>query len=228
MVKRRKFVIGLGALVAGSGAALGTGASVNSTMDRDSDINVVNDDEGLLALSPGTEADSDVVRLTSNPGELTIDFSGRNDGGVNVNSKYQVGSLTGGNNDIAVFDKVGGGPTTHNAFTVVNNDTVHRDVTLEYSAANPGDLNQNGSYLYFEARPLDTLSPSGRAPIKDMRVDSNNPTASFSYSADNLNDDSIDSGNGIGVSILVDTTGSNADSEEDLTGTLTISGGTAP
>jgi hypothetical protein len=228
MVKRRKFVIGLGALVAGSGAALGTGASVNSTMSRNGDIEVVNDSKGLLALNVGNEADSDVVSMQN--GQLAIDFSGRDNGetnGVNVNSKYQVGSLTGGNNDIAVFDKEGGGPTSFNAFTVVNNDTARRDITLEYTLDSDHNLQEDGSYLYFEARPLSTL-PDGRAPIKDMTVDHGNTTASFSYSADNYNDDSIDSGNGIGVSILVDTTGDDASTSEDLSGTLTVSGGSPP
>ena len=223
-MERRKFVIGLGALVAGSGAALGTGASVSSTMDRDANIDVVNDATGLLALSPGTEADSDVVRETSG-GELTIDFTANgNAGGTNVNSKYQVGSLQGGYNNIAVFDKVGGGPTTNNAFTVVNNDTVARDITVEYEADGP--LNPDGSYLFINARPFTDALVDDSEPGQAITIENGNTTDSFSYrdmTGSGGDNHAVDSGGGFGVSILVDTTRSGATTNEDLSGTLTIS-----
>jgi hypothetical protein len=189
MVNRRKFVIGLGALVAGSGAALGTGASVSSTMDRDANIDVVNDSNGLLAVVVSDDVDSDVLRETSN-GEFTIDFTANgNADGVNVNSQYQIGSLFGVG---APMNENGNSPSVNPAFEIVNND----------------DL-------------VDDAEPTKNLVVEDG---STNPSATFTTgAAGGSRDDRLESAGEIGLSILVDTTGSGATTSENLSGTLTIS-----
>jgi hypothetical protein len=221
MVNRRKFVIGLGALVAGSGAALGTGASVSSTMDRDANIDVVNDSNGLLAVVVSDDVDSDVLRETSN-GEFTIDFTANgNADGVNVNSQYQIGSLFGVG---APMNENGNSPSVNPAFEIVNNDTVPRSVTVEYE--HTGSLNANGSRLIIQARPDTDDLVDDAEPTKNLVVEdgSTNPSATFTTgAAGGSRDDRLESAGEIGLSILVDTTGSGATTSENLSGTLTIS-----
>jgi hypothetical protein len=90
-MQRRKFLIGLGSLAAGGAAATGSGAFSAMSADRESNINVVSDDTGLVGLKPGI--DSDTVKLSDNPGELVIDTSLDGSTGVNTHSVYQFGEL---------------------------------------------------------------------------------------------------------------------------------------
>jgi len=51
-MKRRKFLIGTGALAAGSAAAVGSGAFTSVSADRTVQVNVAGDDSALLAIEP--------------------------------------------------------------------------------------------------------------------------------------------------------------------------------
>ena len=106
-MERRKFVVGLGALAAGTSAAVGSGAfSAALIDDRDANITVSADGDALVALVPGYDDDlagsdstvsSDTVAEVNN--QLAIDIE--NDGaGVNVGSTYQVGAIAGDQKDI--------------------------------------------------------------------------------------------------------------------------------
>jgi hypothetical protein len=106
MVKRRKFVIGLGALVAGSGAALGTGAYTSASLERDSNIDIVSDSSGVLALKD--ELPSDIVQEVDD--QLVVDFGMGSGKGVAPGSVYNLDP----------------------AFSITNYDTVSHDVTLTY------------------------------------------------------------------------------------------------
>ena len=93
-MERRKFVVGLGALAAGTSAAVGSGAFTAAELSgREADINVVADTDGLIGLRAGG---SDLVTDDGGAGEneLSIDFDPDDDGrGVNPNSVYQVGGF---------------------------------------------------------------------------------------------------------------------------------------
>ena len=54
-MERRNFVLGLGALAAGSGAAVGTGAFSSVEAQRDIGIDVAGDSDAYLAIEPGDE-----------------------------------------------------------------------------------------------------------------------------------------------------------------------------
>jgi hypothetical protein len=54
-MERRNFVLGLGALAAGSGAAVGTGAFSSVQAERDIGISVAGDADSYLAIEPGDE-----------------------------------------------------------------------------------------------------------------------------------------------------------------------------
>jgi hypothetical protein len=93
MVNRRKMLIGLGALAAGGAAATGTGAFTAMNANRDANLKVVNDPNGLVGLTVGgARGAGEVVGLDN--GDLFIDFSSDSGGmGVNDNAKYQVGAM---------------------------------------------------------------------------------------------------------------------------------------
>ena len=211
-MERRKFVIGLGALVAGSGAALGTGASVSSTMDRDANVNVVNDSNGLLALRD--EIPSDVVRQR-NDGQLVIDFTADgNAGGVNVDSRYQVGSLNYSTpGEVDPIQASGQSSVLDDpAFTITNQDTVAREVTLVYNL----DGSVGGSQIYFQSQhePGDwehhVRGPSGRRQSPNTHT--------------------LDPGQTLAVSVHVDTgdgepgfANTDGSPTDDLSGSLNVS-----
>jgi len=83
----------MGSLAAGGAAAMGSGAFTAMSAERDAQINVVADDDGLIALDPGL--DSDTVKLSDNPGELVIDTSLGGETGINNNSIYEFGQFEG-------------------------------------------------------------------------------------------------------------------------------------
>jgi hypothetical protein len=92
MVKRRKFLIGAGALFSGSAAAMGTGAfTTMSSGDRTTNVRVAGDADsfiGIEGVAPWANGDS------TDGGQLALDFSGAfqfsyNGEGVNPGSTYR-------------------------------------------------------------------------------------------------------------------------------------------
>jgi hypothetical protein len=109
MVKRRKFMIGMGSLAAGSAAAMGTGAFDSGKTDVNSSLNIVNDANALIALG---NAEGQQVYVED--GQLKMDFSGGKSGagaGVQPGSVYNYKP----------------------AFTITNNDGQAHDITLSYN-----------------------------------------------------------------------------------------------
>lgn len=77
MVKRRKMLIGMGALAAGSAAGVGTGAFSQATVrDRNVNVAIAEDDEGFLGLDTNYEglSNSEYARQTED-GELELIFN---------------------------------------------------------------------------------------------------------------------------------------------------------
>ena len=95
MAKRRKFLAGLGALVSGSAAAMGTGAFTSTEAERSINVNVAEDTNAFLGLDSisGSPNSEDYARVTEN-GELQL-FATRNvDGdGFNLDSVTLVDDL---------------------------------------------------------------------------------------------------------------------------------------
>lgn len=119
-MRRRKMLYALG----GTGAVLLpsglTAAAYNSfTVNRDTSIDVVSDDTGLLGLSAGST--SLVTQKTR--GEVTVNVSGNGYQGVNVDSSLVIGDTST--------------PSDTHAFSFTNNDSVSRDITVEQSLTDP-------------------------------------------------------------------------------------------
>lgn len=221
-MQRRKFLAAVGSLTAASAVGIGTGAFSAMSADRQANIDVVSDPNGLIALVPGD--DEGVVHTTDNPGELTIDFSGDDgDAGVNVNSQYIAGSfhhtqVGSGPNDVDeshVFDSNDGanGGTVHSstmgawgyAFKVENQSSETRDISLAYEA----DTSEVDGYLGFGIeRPW---GPRASIEIEGSQV---------SESAE-ITD--VPPGEAVYVSFVVSTVDVEDASTEDLSGTLSVS-----
>jgi hypothetical protein len=223
-MQRRKFIIGLGSLAAGGAAATGSGAFSAMSAGRDANINVVTDSAGLIALRAGSSADG---RVYESNGELKIDFtSDQGADGVNINSRYQVGSVRPDHNLPGNVDPVGpqGVIYTNPAFKIVNQDSENKEITVSYELS--GSVNQNGSLLHIGFRGPDSSYEAGSnvgngGPGKlsswlQVYDGQTNPSYTFDGGAE------ITSGGSLGAGIFVDTTGSGADTSEDLSGTLTV------
>ena len=112
-MKRRNFIVGLGALSAGGAAALGTGAFSSVEAERDVSVELADDADAYLAL----EATSDYAEENEN-GVLELEFGDLEDhgDGVGEDSSYFFGS----------------GDPERNVFTVQNQGTQTVEVTPAY------------------------------------------------------------------------------------------------
>lgn len=101
MANRRKFITGLGALAAGSAAAVGTGAFTSVQADRSVSVAVSDDSDALLALTTdpnddGTdEADNAAyVNTSGSAASINVDSAASTTGtGVNANATTQITDL---------------------------------------------------------------------------------------------------------------------------------------
>jgi uncharacterized cupredoxin-like copper-binding protein len=214
-------MIGIGSLAAGSAAATGTGAFSAMSADRSANIDVVNDSAGLLSIVSDTP--SDVVRQNDN-GEIVIDFTADdNAGGINVNSRYQVGEFSHfppGEVD-ALQDEAFGGwgnPYDDAAFYIQNNDSTEKEVELTYNV----EGNIDGSQIYFQLQDEDDKNSNDITDeILIPNVAGRDNTAKATLSA----------GEKVGVSFQVDTgdgdpgfgSGTDGSTSEDLSGSMTVS-----
>jgi len=217
MVKRRKMMIGMGALAAGSVAGIGTGAFTSASIpDRQVSVTVERDDEATIALVPGNDPD---VSISTNPGELQLDLSGQNGEGVNINSVYTWGDPTDPSNDYA-FKIVNNDELTYGGPTVAD-----PAVTLTYDVADAND-----DWVQFYSAPakasqiifsLYTAGGAlrGRLAAPDFQVfgpGNQDPHSAGTHSWH------FNPGDSWYVVVTVDTTGSEAATSDDLTGTLTL------
>jgi len=76
-MQRRKFIIGMGSLAAGSAAAMGTGAVDSVSADRNVTVETVGDASAYLQIT----GDSDYVVDDSNNGALTINLGAPDNSG---------------------------------------------------------------------------------------------------------------------------------------------------
>ena len=135
-MERRKFVIGLGALAAGSSAAVGTGAFSQMTTDpRDASISVVNDSGSLIALKAGANAETDKIAYEDTNGDLVIEAED-----INTNSEYLFGdvSVDEGDSTADLFDleEVRDGKSGASWFTTKYDSKPEPDD--EFDGAEPG------------------------------------------------------------------------------------------
>jgi len=220
MTNRRKFLAGVGALASGSAAAVGTGAFTSASAERDANINVVADSNGLMELSSVTSGD--LVREEN--GELLIDFtSGQDASGVNLNSEYEVGD-----------PNFGSGNVSNPAFLLQNNSDNDVDLTITYTVDSLSDIQTNGSFLTIHAEDREdneyiqnslpgnatyNLNDSGYSPKGGIVVTKDNLDSNGQVSG---SVPTISPGDAVRFAIYVNTTRPNASTSESLTGGLEL------
>jgi len=117
-LSRRNVLIGLGSLVGGGGALVGTGAFSTASAQREVSIETAGDNSAFLTI----EGDDDYVTDNSD-GALTIDLAGPSDSGFN---------------DEAIT-------TVDGVVTITNNAADDSSTTVGVSDAGPEDASANGS-----------------------------------------------------------------------------------
>ncbi|MBX0322292.1 hypothetical protein EGH21_04500 [Halomicroarcula sp. F13] len=119
-MQRRKFLIGMGSLAAGSAAAMGTGAFTTASADRAVDVNVVGDGSAYLGLSAASGPNGDYVDDSGD--EVIVDFGdiSQNDEGSNAGTGSGVGHDSSYDMD--------------NVLTITNQGTQEVTVSLDTSS----------------------------------------------------------------------------------------------
>jgi hypothetical protein len=90
IMKRRKYLAGIGSIAAGGALAVSTSASIDVWANRTAEINVVRDGEAFLNLAPGEENGHFV---DTGDGDISIDFSGASGAGFNQAARSTVDDL---------------------------------------------------------------------------------------------------------------------------------------
>jgi hypothetical protein len=136
-------IAGVSMMLIVAAATLGASAYTSASVERTSNVNVVNDDTGLLALEDGT---SGPLVFQNSSGALEIDFTKGGAGGVNVESHYELGNPDD--------------PTNQTAFNLTNLDAESHDVTFSYTGANAGDADENIQFQIYNSSgtPVATVS----------------------------------------------------------------------
>lgn len=159
---RRTVLIGLGGVLAASGALVGTGAFNQFTASRDADIPITNDSNSLVALreGPGT---GEIIQETD--GQLVIDFTApSNSEGIQSNTTYQVGGIDVGSSqvqdpldsdseaNVSGFPSPVGGSNAKDdpAIVVQNNSEDKLGVTVEFTP--DGNLNDERIFVVLHDR----------------------------------------------------------------------------
>jgi hypothetical protein len=209
MVKRRKFLIGLGAVAAGSAAAVGTGAFSSAAMpDRHVTVAIDDDANSQIALVPGNDPDVSI----SGDGQLELELLGADGEGVNINSVY-----TWGDHD---------SPSDDYAFKIVNNDDQdYDDVVLTYEVEDDSWIDNsttynNESFIRFSAYGSgDPDGYWGSMKCPNNQLGTPNPVSRNLPTSGPVD---FEVGQELYIVVDVDTTGVDATLDDDLTGTLSI------
>jgi len=113
-------VLGIAALVLLAGTAVASTAFTTATIDRDANVDVETDDNGIIGL----EANNSVGGIGTNSDELYLNL---NQGtGLNIEGQFEFGDNASA--------------PTYEAFNVTNNDGATHDVELDY-----GGVTSDGS-----------------------------------------------------------------------------------
>jgi hypothetical protein len=204
-MQRRKFIAGVGSLAAAGAVGIGTGAFTTSSAGRSVTVDVVNDESATIGLFAGDDPDIWI----NDDGELTLDLTGDDGEGVNINSVY-----TWGDHDT---------PADDYAFKITNNDeSTYNDVTLTYEVEDDSWIDNSTSW---DNESFIRFTVYGFGYSTDIKTPNNQ------LSTPNPNSRSVMGphnwlqfapGDEWYVVVDVDTTGVDATTEDDLTGELTI------
>lgn len=223
---RRKFLIGMGSLAAGSATMLGTSATTTFNLnDRQVGANVVTDSAGAVKLDDSTSGD---IVTQNASGELEIDFANGSADGVNIGSVVDVGDYESPNGD-------------GTAFRIVNQTT--STIDLEVDFVPNGDYNvenADGSVLRFgvqrnsfgtqltdisDAVSADWSSPDDGDTVSSgdpVRIFDENESVSLGSDFDPDTDEGFAAGTQVFVAFQVDADQPGSSTDDNLSGVLDI------
>ncbi|WP_254861678.1 hypothetical protein [Halovivax gelatinilyticus] len=134
-MNRRNVLVGLGGIVAGGGALLGTGAFSSVTAERDVEVHVADDDEAYLSIEVHSSREDDEEFVEEN-GVVSFNFG--EDGGVGLNDEAET--------------------NFHNLVTITNNG--NDDVGVSITAYDEYDTDVGDRFqAYVGDDPNDTAEP---------------------------------------------------------------------
>jgi hypothetical protein len=204
-MERRKFLIGMGSLAAGSATVLGTSATTTFNLnDRGVGANVVADSNGAIRLADRTP-ENNIVNQNSS-GELEIDFAESNAGGVNIGSVVEIGDVDNA--------KLGGGDP---AFAIENQATANLDLEVVFEAGS--NYSSGGSELTFG------VAYNGAGTTKETigsSITSGDTVTIYDQDVNGF-DDALKPGQRAGFALRVDADNSGSSTSDNLSGTLDIS-----
>ena len=99
--------------------SIGASAFTAATVERSASVDVVADNEGLLALTDGNSGD--LVFQDGSTEQLGIDFASGDAAGANPNATFELGDPAD--------------PTVSNAFTIENQDAEQHQINVAYTGA---------------------------------------------------------------------------------------------
>jgi hypothetical protein len=89
-MNRRKYLAAVGSIAASGAFAMGTGASIDIWANRDTNVDVVKDTDGLIGLAPGTENGQ---FADTSGGTLSVGLSTGDGEGVNVGARTTIDDI---------------------------------------------------------------------------------------------------------------------------------------
>ncbi|QAU12850.1 hypothetical protein EKH57_08990 [Halorubrum sp. BOL3-1] len=225
-------MIGVGSLAAGGAAAMGTGATGSFTAnDRQLSVDVVSEDSGVVAFkntSPGN-------LVNSQGGELEIDFAqfGGEDGsqGVPIGSEIRVGNY---HSNIQPGESGLSEDPEDAAFQIQNQWAgTDADLTLTFTpseefSVDRTDNDNPGSQLIFEFEPIvsdDDGENGGALVVDDLTAYSSGDgySQASATTADKSFRPAMEPGEAYGVNVIVDTDSPASSTDDNLSGTLSVS-----
>ncbi|WEL17528.1 DUF1102 family protein [Halorhabdus sp. SVX81] len=155
-MERRKFLIGMGSLAAGSAAAMGTSAFTSTSANRQLSVQVANDAAAYMGLSAvDGSPNSAYVSQDGSNGELAIEVADTSAGGsgVNLNSHTRIDDLfevtNQGTQPVYVFVRLTGNGSKTNAYFY---DSDNPKMALSPDYGKPG--------AYADQGDADSLGPN--------------------------------------------------------------------
>ncbi|WP_434522742.1 hypothetical protein [Halorubrum sp. AS12] len=177
MASRRSVLIGLGGLVAGGGAILGTGAFDTVEAQRTVSVETTGDADALLGLTPATRGDDgDNEYVTQEDETISIDLTDSDDAsGLNRNARTTLRNLVQVTNQGTQTVDTLGLEFSDAPDEITVSDTF--SFTVDYSdddgedmVAHPGD-NNGAANILTDQNNIPSELPPGRAVSFGLEID---------------------------------------------------------
>jgi len=149
-------------LIAASGA-FAASASLTGSVDRSSNVDVVNDDTGIIALQDGSDGG---LVYQNDTGALAVDFTNGSASGVNTAAHFEIGDTANANTTYA-FNVTNLGDATHDFTFDYTQNTAHSDgnSNLQFKV-----YNESESPVGTADEEGNTASVAGVAPGETLYV----------------------------------------------------------